>query len=218
MAFPITQPEIMQQSLQFALLLRDAFADSAQLLGGVGVSCQGVQGQRKDSSGTFLFNGLTPGALVFAVSSDPGTPYYQPLIVPVALPMPSALWPAFPDRTAADPNLPLGDPGQAAAYRAQRQQATLLPTTGYPFPPGATLIRGTVRHGGQPLPAATVQQVGGTDPSFTTGADGQFVLYVSNAPGLAQQVTVKAQCAGLPDQSVNVTLTRGLTVTTNIDM
>jgi hypothetical protein len=218
MSFPTLQAESIQVSLQFALLLRDAFADSDELLGAVTVSAGTMQGQQKDSSGSFLFLSLPAGAHVFAVSSGPYTPYYQPASIAVATPMPAPLWPAFPDQTLADPTLPLGDAGQTAAYKTQRQQATLLPTTAYPFPGTATLIRGTVLHAGQPLSAATVQQTGGSDPAYVTGADGQYVLFLSNPPGTPQSVTVTAQHAALADGSVTVTVTRGLTASATINM
>lgn len=204
--------------MQFALILRDGFADSDQMLGDLTVKSGTIEGQQKDSSGSFLFYNLKPGAELFTVSSGIYTPYYLPATIPVTVPMPSALWPAFPDMTVADPSLLLGDPGQTAAYIAQRKLATLLPTTGYPFPPGTTLIRGTVLHGGLPLAAATVQQTGGTDPGYTTASDGQFVLYLSNPPGLPQSVTVTATHAGLATGSAVVTVMRGLTVSATINM
>src|SRR5262245_48017106 len=138
MPFPITQGEWLADSLQFALLLRDGFADSDQLLGDVSVNSGAIAGQQKGSSGAFLFYSLNPGLQSFAVSSGPYTPYYLPLTIPVTVPMPAALWPAYPDVTTANQDLPLGDPGQTAIYKAQRQAATLLPTNEYPFPEGAT--------------------------------------------------------------------------------
>src|SRR5215469_6431103 len=166
MPFPITQPELVDVTLQFALQLRDGYADSDQLLGAVTAASGSVTGEQKDSSGTFLFYDLQGGAQNINVSSDPETPYYLPTQVGVNVPMPSALWPAFPDITIATPTLPLGDPGQTAAYKTQRLAATLFPTTAYPFPLGATLIRGTVLHNNLPLSATTVQQTGGTDPAY----------------------------------------------------
>jgi len=124
----------------------------------------------------------------------------------------------FPDVALADPTLPLGDPGQTAAYKAQRQAATLLPTNAYPFLAGATLIRGTIMSAGQPLANANVQQVGGIDPAYITGTDGQFVLFLANPPGLPTQVTVNAKHAGLADGNANVTVVRGLTVSVTINM
>ena len=219
MAFPSVQIDCIQRkTLQFALLMRDGFVDSDQLQGVVSVTSGIIAGQQKDSSGTFLFYALKPGPQALAVSSGQYTPYYRPTTINVTIPMPAPLWPAFPDMTLADPTLPLGDPGQTAAYKAQRQAATLLPTNSYPFPAGATLIRGTVLHAGQPVSGAIVQQAGGTDPAYITGADGQFVLFLSNPPGLPQQVTVNATAPPLPDGTAAVTVIRGLTVSATINM
>jgi hypothetical protein len=218
MPFPTLQGESTTVTLQFALLLFDGFTGSSQLVGDVTVVSGTIDGEQQDSGGAFLFYNLKPGPQSLAVSSGIYTPYYLPTTIAVTVPMPSALWPAFPDVTLANRSLPLSDPGQTAAYKAQRQQATLLPTNAYPFPAGTTLIRGTVLHGGVPLAAATVQQAGGTDPAYTTGADGQFVLFLSSPPGLPQPVTVNATAAGLPAGSTTVTVTRGLTVSATINM
>jgi hypothetical protein len=218
MPFPTLQGESRELTVQFALLLLDGFTNSVELVGEVTVTSGTVNGEQKNSSGTFLFNGLKPGPQTFAVTCGTYTPYYLPTTIDVTVPMPNPLWPAFPDVTIANQTLPLGDPGQTAAYKAQRQQATLLPTTQYPFLPGTTLIRGTVLHGGQPLAGATVQEASGTDPAYTTGTDGQFVLFLSNPPGLPEQVTVNAMAAGLAAGSGTVTVIRGLTVSLTITM
>src|ERR1700677_3360749 len=104
MPFPTLQGESIEVSLQFALLLRDGFANSDQLVGDVSVLAGPIEGQQKDSSGNFLFNNLKPGPQSFVVSSGLYTPYYQPTKIPINIPMPSALWPAFPDMTIANPN------------------------------------------------------------------------------------------------------------------
>lgn len=218
MPFPILKGEDIRDSLQFALLLRDGFANSDELLGDVTVTSGNAVGQQKGDCGTFLFYSLKPGLQSIKVKSGPYTPYYLPATIAVTVPMPAPRWPAFPDVTLADPNLPLGDPGQPAAFKAQRQAATLLPASSYPFLAGTTLIRGTVLHGGQNLSGATVQQAGGTDPSYTTGADGQFVLFLANPPGIPTQVAVTAAYPGLVNGSANVTVIRGLTVRVTINM
>jgi hypothetical protein len=225
-AFAILEGEsIFQAKLQFALLLRDGFADSDQLLGDVVVTGGTIRGQQKDSSGTFLFYGLNPGSQSLSVSSGQDTPYYLPTNVAITIPVPpppppvpTFLWPAFPDIRLADPNLPLRDPGQKPAYITQRQASTLLPSTGYPFPEGTTLIRGIIRHGAQPLTGAVVQRVGGSDPAYTTDKDGQFVLYWKDAPGIPKAVTVNAKFGGRPDANTSVTVMRGLTASLTIDM
>ena len=55
MPFATLQGESLEITLQFALLLRDGFADSDQLLGDVTVAAGAIDGQQKDSSGAFLF-------------------------------------------------------------------------------------------------------------------------------------------------------------------
>jgi hypothetical protein len=221
MDFATLPPESRVTNLQFALLLRDGFADSEDLLGEVMVKGATEVGRRKDSSGIFLFFDLAPGPQALTVTSGRGTPYYLPLSVAVTIPpppLPASTWPAFPDIALADPALPLGDPGQPAAYRTQRQAATLWPGAAYPFAENATLIRGRVAHAGQPLAAATVGLVGSADPPFTTGADGQYVLFWRDAPGLPHPVTLHATHVGFPAVDVNVTVLRGLTVSAAIDL
>ena len=221
MGFATRPPESIVTNLQFALLLRDGFANSDELLGDVVVTGATEAGRRKDTSGIFLFFDLAPGPQALTVASGRGTPYYRPLAVAVTIPpppLPASTWPAFPDIALADPTLPLGDPGQPAAYRTQRLAATLLPDAAYPFPEGTTLVRGRVAHAGQPLAAASVGLVGSSDPPFTTVADGQFVLFWRDAPGLPTPVTLHATHVGFPAADVNVTVLRGLTVSAPIDL
>jgi hypothetical protein len=226
MPFAIHEPPeaVKNVTLQFALLLRDGFADSDELLGVVTVTGGNISGQRKDSTGTFLFYDLKPGAQQVAVSSDPDTPYYLPAKVGIQIPVPDPpppmpfLWPAFPDIRLADPNLLLGDAGQKAAYKTQRAAASLSPSISYPFPEGATLIRGRVTHAGGPLMGASVQQAGSADPGYVTDSEGEFVLYWRDAPATPKAVTLDLKAAGLPDKSAAVTVMRGLTVSTTVDM
>ncbi len=59
-------------------------------------------------------------------------------------------------------------------------ELTLKPTPAYPFPRGATLIRGIVRDTeGKPVPGATVKVVGKGIENKTT-EEGEFVLYFKN--------------------------------------
>jgi hypothetical protein len=204
--------------LSFALLLRDGFADSDQLLGEVSVSADGIAGQRKGMSGAFLFFGLSAGQHTFAIGSGPGTPYYTPAQILATQPMPDPLWPAYPDIKLADPGLPLGDLGQKAAYVKQRQAATLLPSTSYPFPGDATLIRGTVTHGGQPLAGATVQSAQPRTFPYTTSADGQFVLFLTGVAGSPKPLALTAKHAGMADGNASVTPLPGSTAVVTIEM
>lgn len=227
MAFAIQQPPeaVTNFTLQFVLLVRDGFADSDQLRGEVTVTAGTIKVTRRDSNGSFLFYKLKPGAQSLAVESGLNTPYYLPtktaVMVPVPQPAPPAPqypWPVFPDVRLADPSLPLGDAGQKAAYKQQRAAATLFPSPAYPFPEGTTLIRGTVSHGNTKVAGATVQRAGSTDPAFTTGPDGEFVLYWQDAPGVSQNVTLNAKAPGLADQNPTVTVMRGLAVSISIVM
>jgi hypothetical protein len=226
MPFAIHEPPeaVKNVTLQFALLLRDGFAASDELLGVVTVTGANATGQQKGSTGTFLFYDLKPGAQQLAVSSDPDTPYYLPAKVGIQIPVPDPpppvpfLWPAFPDIRLADPTLPLGDTGQKAAYRTQRAAATLSPSIAYPFPEGTTLIRGRVTHAGGSLARASVQQAGSADPGYVTDSEGQFVLYWRDAPATPKAVTLNLTAAGLPAKSATVTVMRGLTVSTTVDL
>ena len=229
MAFAIKAPPetVTHSKLLFALVLRDGFADSDELLGEITVAGGGVKGKQKDSSGAFLFYKLQPGAQDISVDSSDDTPYYLPAKVGVTIPVPQPAppvpqypWPIFPDVRLADPDLPLGDPGQPAAYRNQRTAATLWPSIAYPFPEGTTLVRGTVTHGGpgHPMSRATVQRTGSTDPAFTTDSNGQFVLYWQQAPGIPQKITLKVAAAGLGSRNVDVVVNRGLTNLIDIDL
>jgi hypothetical protein len=152
------------------------------------------------------------------VQPSPETPFYQPVTIAVSLPLADPLWQAYPDLSLADRSKPLNDPNQPPAYKAERSLATLRPTPRYPFPPGATLVRGTVLAGGQPLAGATVFRVGDTDGAVSD-VNGEFVLFFTDVDGLGQSATIRATHplqAGSVD--VPVTLVRGTTVSIVIVM
>jgi hypothetical protein len=165
-----------------------------------------------------VFPDLGPGAWSISVRPSPATPYYVPMTISVTLPLADPLWQAYPDLSLADRSKPLDDPSQPAAYKAQRALATLRPTPSYPFPPGATLVRGTVLASGKPLAGATVLRLG--DASGTlSDADGEFVLFFDDVDGLGQAATIRATA---PQQvapvDVSVTLVRGTTVSIQMVM
>jgi hypothetical protein len=221
MPFATLKGESIQTNLQLALLLRDGFARSGDLLGDVVVEGTTEKGRRQDQTGIFVFFNLKPGPQALSVASAPDTPYYLPRKVTVAVPnppLPASLWPAFPDVTKADPDLMLDDPAQRLAYISERLAATLLPSTTYPFPEGTTLIRGSVTHANHPLADAVVRQIGSVDPSYRTGVDGAFVLFWREAPAVPEVVTIEASHATLASVSVDVSVARGLTVPVAIDM
>jgi len=212
----------------FALLLYDGFTGFPRLQGEVSAN---VAGQRppveKTDPATFLFLNIPPGSYSIAVQSVPQTPFYLPVNFPVNLPMPNPLWQAFPDLSLADKTKALDDPTQPPAYRVQRQLATLVPTPSYPFPSGATLLRGTVSTTTGPLAGATVEQVSSSaatgdsavNPSTLTDANGEFVLIFNNLSGMDQAVTIQATYPLQPQPvQLQVTLQRGATVSIQIVM
>ncbi|MGB8843089.1 MAG: hypothetical protein WCC64_18695 [Aliidongia sp.] len=220
MTFPIGPLEASVTDLSFALLLRDRLTFADALAGNVGVTEGSRIGQRKGTTGTFLFFDLNKGPISLSVRCAPDTPYYLPADIPVTVPMPSALWPAFPDITLADPSLALWDPKQPAAYRTQFLQACLAPSIDYPFDPGATLVRGTVTDSAskKTLAGVTVSDSSGNTLPYVTDTDGQFVLVFQQPAALPTSVTIRAQRQGHPDVDTQVTVRRAATVTLQIGL
>lgn len=218
---PLSLRFVEQVSETYVLVLRlfDAFTKSDRLAGPVtAIVAAAENGFTAGDKGTFVFRTLAPGPHTIDVASVPEWPYYVPVSIPVTLPTSSAMWPAYPDQALANPARMLDDPLQPVAYRNQRAFAALRPSTRYPFPLDATLIRGTVRAGGNPLADATVFRVGSSDLSYVTGADGEFVLFIQTPPHDTQTVTVRATHLGKPDVDVSVDVRRAMTVATNIAM
>jgi hypothetical protein len=222
-------PDIREHKLAFGLTLFDRFTRATHLLGQMTVRLAEMPPVppfipfQKSPEAIFLFSGLAPGNYRVEVRSneeDQGgndPPYYVQVDIPVTLPMPHPLWPAFPDVLLADQNKPLDDPTQTAAYRQQRALATLQPTTAYPFPGDATLVRGRVLAGGLPLAGARVGVVGG-DLTYNTGTDGEFVLFFPRLNGVSQTVTLRTEQAAHPTVNQNVVVRRAVTVAVNIVM
>jgi len=189
-------PDVFEFQPSLVLLLWDGFTGANELAGDVTVKIgQTAPLFRKDSQAAFVFANLSNGNYTVNVRSVPDEPYYLPADIPVTLPFqrpPITLWPqppvwpGYPDIVLADPNKMLDDPEQAAAYLAQRKLSTLLPTTAYPFPAGATLVRGVVKGAGAPLNGALVTTALLAQP-------GQFPVVVINPGGptsAAQNLTV----------------------------
>lgn len=211
--------ETRQESYVLVLRLFDAFTKSDRLAGPVTAIVAGKEdGATSGEKATFVFRKLAAGPHTIDVASVADVPYYRAVSIPVTLPMTTPLWPAFPDRALANPARKLDDPLQTPAYRGQRALAGLRPATSYPFPFDATLIRGTVRAGGNPLSDATVFRLGGSEIPYVTGADGEFVLFIESPPHDTQTVTVRATHAGKPDVDVSVDVRRAMTVATNFAM
>jgi hypothetical protein len=202
----------------FVLELYDGITGLPALAGSVLAEVASHEiGYQKPNTSQFVFFTLTPGTYIINVTSNQAVPYYEPANIAVAVPAPGTLWPAFPDRTVADPTKLLDDPGQTPAYLAQRAQATLMPTAQYPFAAGATLARGTVRAAGVPLAGAQVTRVGGPE-QYVTAVDGQYVLVFDSVDGMGQAVTLQSAHAPYANQQTAVTLLRGFTITQDFAM
>ena len=156
---------------------------------------QATPSYQKESQAAFVFPNLAAGNYTVNIRSTPDEPYYLPVDIPLTLPFerppvtlwPDApVWPGYPDILLADPSKMLDDPEQPAAYLAQRELTTLLPTTAYPFPSGATLVRGVVSGAGVALAGALVTTALVAQP-------GQFPVVVISPGGqtsAAQNLTV----------------------------
>jgi hypothetical protein len=168
---------------------------------------------QKDANAFVFFVDLPPGPQVVQARS----PYYLPRDITVQVPLPDARWPAFPDVTLANEDLPLGSAAQPAAYRAQREAATLVPGPRYPFPADATLVRGTIRSGNAPLAGATVRRTG--DPlACVTDPTGDYVLFFDDVPGVGASLTIQATHPLHPPANAAVQALRGTTVLRDISM
>jgi hypothetical protein len=217
---PIGIPlETIATKFRFILELRDAFTSAPVLPDAVDVS---IPKQSKPFTrperGLWVFQSLPDGAFTIQVRPAPDVPYYLPADVPIVLPTPDPLWPAFPDRSLANTNLNLDDPAQPPAYRTQRLLARLRPTASYPFPLGTTLIRGTVRAGGLPLPDVTVSIPGSTEIPYITGLTGDYVIFIDRPQGDHQNITLRASHLFKPDVDIPAVARRGTTVSVDIDM
>jgi hypothetical protein len=218
MAAAVHNLETQTVQVTFVLELYDGVTGLPALAGTVRAAVAGhATPWQKPNIAQFVFFQLAPGSYTVNVASIAQTPYYLPVSIPITVPAPGALWPAFPDRTLADPTKLLSDPGQTAPYLAQRAQATLMPSAQYPFGAGATLLRGTVSAAGAPLAGAQVSETGSTQ-KYVTAADGQYVLFFNSVDGMGQTATIQAVCPPHASQTVTVTLLRGLAVSKDIVM
>jgi hypothetical protein len=223
MTFPDLRFSEQLTTQGFGLNLYDGFTGEPQLQGEVMVSIGKKKAAvEKSFPAMFVFPNLPPGSYSISVEAAPDTPFYSNVSIPINTPMPDPLWPAYPDISLADKSKPLDDPSQPAAYRAQRALATLVPTPRYPFPPGATLLRGTVLAGTVPLAGATVERVAsgslgqGGDSAVSDG-NGEFVLFFTDVDGMGEVATIQATHPLRPNTGqVQVTLQRGTTTSTRI--
>jgi hypothetical protein len=182
----MNNPDVFPFQPSLVVLLWDAFTGANTLAGDVTVKIgQTSPLFQKQSQAAFVFASLGNGNVTVSVRSTPDEPYYLPVDIPLTLPFerpPATLWPqppvwqGYPDITLADPSKMLDDPEQTPAYLAQRTLTTLLPTTSYPFPAGATLVRGVVKNAGTPLSGALVTTASLAQP-------GQFPVVVISPGG-----------------------------------
>lgn len=216
--FDMPGPDIRELTPSLVLLLTDAFTNEKQLFGDVNVNIAGAAASfQKDPESTYVFLGLKPGKYTVKVQSEPETPYYQPVNIPVSVPSKTPQWPAYPDRALAKLDQMLDDPAQPSAYRKERDLAALKPSTAYPFPAGATLVRGVVKAGKVPLSGATVVRSGETS-GYKTGPTGEYVLFFKRITGRTETVTLVASQAIRPDVTVTVNVLRAATVSLDIVM
>jgi IPT/TIG domain len=182
----MTTPDVFTVQPSLVLLLWDEFTGTNMLAGDVTVEISNTNPPLQNApAAQFVFANLANGSYTVNVQSTPDQPYYLPVNIPVTLPFerpedslwnPQPVWPGYPDIVLADPNKTLTDPGQTPAYLGQRTLATLAPTTAYPFPAGATLVRGAVTAAGVALSGALVTTAPVAQP-------GQFPVVVVNPTG-----------------------------------
>lgn len=205
-----------EMTLRFALILFDHFTRQNRLLGNTTVHIANQPAKEpfmplhKAPDAVYAFLHLEPGRYVAEIASDEDTPYYRKASIPFTLPTPNQQWPAFPDLTLADLSLPLDDPAQPQAYRDQRRLATLKPTTAYPFPEDATLLRGTVRAGAKPLSGGKVEVVD-ADLEYETAQNGDFVIVFPRLKGAKETLAVRVTHALHLPVEKEITINRGAT-------
>jgi hypothetical protein len=234
------QPDVFDRTVSLALFLFDGFTGGNQLVGvyedataeredqrladlgdgdrlarhtTVRVAGRSLVPFRKAPDATWVLFGLAPGNYTMAVRS----PYYGARDIGVTVPAGDPKWPAFPDVSQANETLRLDSPSQPAAYRTQRAQATLQPSSKYPFPGGATLVRGTVTAASQPLENARVRRAGQT-AEYVTERNGEYVVFIRDLIGPSQNVTIEALHPLHATVSTGVTCVRGMTVLQDIVM
>jgi hypothetical protein len=228
--------DVRELHLSLAVLLYDGFTGGQHLHGNVEVSLAEAKPRtprlpsfQKKPEAIFLFFGLSPGTYNLQVRSNNGHSdrmfqYYLPTDISITVADPPNLipgqrpvWPVFPNVNLADPAKLLDDPTQPAPYAVQRRAATLQPAVGYPFPGGATLVRGHVFANGKPLTGAKVQRVD-DDLQYSTEDNGEFVLWFKRLLGLGETITLQATHTLHPTLKQVVEVQRGSTVSTTFVM
>ncbi len=237
-ALVTTESDLREVAVRFVVQLFDGFTGGTVPAGDLSarltpeLAGKRFRIVRKSPDATFVCIGLPPDDYTLTVTSNtdrvPATaPYYFARSYPFTVPPPPAIppqldpaeplvWPGIPDISLADLDLPLDHPQQRAAFLAQRREATLLPTAAYPFPPDATLVRGTVLNAkNEPLAGAKVEWKDGGQ-TFLTGADGQFVVFLLDFPK-PPQITLRATHHAATATRV-IEVRRGTTVAVNLQV
>ena len=169
--------DVVTSNLTFAVLLTDEYTQEGSA-GGVQVKVKEVGAKAtKNLSGYFLFTDLVPGIYTIRVESD----YYFPAEKLV-------------DTSILDAKNPV-------------VQIVPKPNPRYPFPSGATLLRGVVTNAAA-VNGADVSVIGKT---ITTVTDerGEFVLHFRGVKTEAMTIVIQK---GGDTKSVGVTIEEGRTV------
>jgi hypothetical protein len=188
----MANPDVIELQPALVIVLRDGFTGTTSLAGEITI----IAGQSTPlipdpAEAAFAFLKLPNGTYAVSVRSTADEPYYLPANFTVTLPFlrpakslwpQPPVWPGYPDLVVADPNKLLNDPEQTPEYLAQLEQTTLLPTTSYPFPANATLVRGTVTGAGVALSGALVT-------SDLVAQAGVFQVTVVNPSGPSSAAT-----------------------------
>jgi len=151
--------EEITTTLSLTVSLHDDFASNRRPIGKIKVSLKELERQAiQNLSGYYIFTDVEDGAYTIQVTSD----YYFDAEEEVMLPL-------------LDPKKPVVD-------------ITLKPMPFYPFPPGATLIKGMVKDlEEKPISGAKVKVLNKAIENQTTGK-GEFVLYFT---GLTEEDIIK---------------------------
>jgi hypothetical protein len=206
--------ETIQTRLALALMLRDGFTQRPQLFGDIDVSVPDVeQGYRKPLESTFLFYTLAPGSVTIRVRSKAEPPLYLDRDISITLPMADPQWPAFPDRSVANPALPFDSVAQTPLFRSQYLESLLLPSPSYPFPADTSLIRGIVSSSAGPLDDVSILVSG--QELFRTSLTGEYVVPVEP---YRPNVTLTFSRPLFSDAAVNAAVSPHSTTVVNVVM
>lgn len=182
MAITTYPGDVISTDLSLALWLIDEFTQQGPA-GRVEVKLKdGGPTAKKNLSGYFLFTDLAPGVYTVSIESD----YYSTVEEAV-------------DTSILDAKNPV-------------VQIVLKTNSRYPFPAGATLLRGMVTNG-VPVAGATVSVTGKTITTVTDDDNGEFILYFKGIK--TETITVVVQ-KGADTKSITTAIEEGKTVSAGI--